>query len=160
MIRGTPDLPFHCQASQLWGAIPSDLRHYALKLSHCAPIKCMPGAIRTKVVLVSAFRCSPMHNVMHAEVRKARLMRLQRKDGRPKIQKTAPKLCMAKTNSARVAYRKLPEHPTGNPGPCASAQCGRDPPKADRHGASVRAAAGWTQAAALSALHKAKPARR
>lgn len=160
MIRGTPDLPFHCQASQLWGAIPSDLRHYALKLSHCAPIKCMPGAIRTKVVLVSAFRCSPMHNVMHAEVRKSPLMRLQRKDGRSKIQKLRQSCAWPRRTQRGLLIEKLPEHPTGNPGPCASAQCGRDPPKADRHGASVRAAAGWTQAAALSALHKAKPARR
>ena len=106
MIRGTPDLPFHCQASQLWGAIPSDLRHYALKLSHCAPIKCMPGAIRTKVVLVSAFRCSPMHNVMHAEVRKSPADAAAEERRPLQNSKTAPKLCMAKTNSARVAYRK------------------------------------------------------
>ena len=160
MIRGTPDLPFHCQASQLWGAIPSDLRHYALKLSHCAPIKCMPGAIRTKVVLVSAFRAVPCTTLCTPRLEKARLMRLQRKDGRSKIQKLRQSCAWPRRTQRGLLIEKLPEHPTGNPGPCASAQCGRDPPKADRHGASVRAAAGWTQAAALSALHKAKPARR
>lgn len=160
MIRETPDQTFHCQVSQLWAAIPSDLRHYALKLSHCAPIKCMPSTIRTKVVLISAFRCSPMHNVSTPRLEKARLMRLQRNEGGSKIQKLRQSCAWPRRTLCGLLIEKLPEHPTGNPGPCASAQCGRDPPKADRHGASVRAAAGWTQAAALSAPHKTKPARR
>lgn len=160
MIRETPDQTFHCQISQLWGAIPSDLRHYALKLSHCAPIKCMLGQYAPKLFSSVPFIAVPCTTLCTPRLEKVRLMRLQRNEGRSKIQKLRQSCAWPRRTQRGLLIEKLPEHLTGNPGPCASAQCGRDPPKADRHGASVRAAAGWTQAAALSAPHKTKPARR